>query len=204
MKEVIVHCTERVFDGFFKIDAATVSHRRFDGTMSAPVRRLCFERGDAAAAILHDREAGTVIFVNQFRYPTWAKGPGWLTEAVAGMIEAGEDPEACLRREVLEETGYSVEAVTPIATFYPSPGGASERIFLFYAEVSPAGRVGAGGGAPDEGEDIQTLAVPVADLDRLLADGVIQDAKTIIGIQWFLRRIDSGRLPLPVDDGKAS
>ena len=204
MKKVIVHSRERVFDGFFKIDAAAVSHERFDGTMSGPARRLCFERGDAAAAILHDREAGTVILVNQFRYPTWAKGPGWVTEAVAGMIEAGEDPASCLRREVLEETGYAVSAVRPIATFYPSPGGSSERIFLFFAEVTRSDRITSGGGAPGEGEDIQTVEIPVSDLNRRLAEGMFQDAKTIIGIQWFLRRIETGRLPVTVGAGKAS
>lgn len=188
MKAVIVHSKKRVFDGFFKIDAADVSHERFDGRMSAPRRRLCFERGDAAAAILHDRAAAALVFVRQFRYPTHAKGPGWILEAAAGVIEAGEDPETCIRREVMEETGYRVDRLEPIATFYPSPGGSSERIFLFYAEVRQADRIEAGGGAPGEGEDIQVVRVPAADLEDWLSAGKIQDAKTLIGVLWFLRR----------------
>lgn len=188
MKKVIVHSRERLFDGFFKIEAAEVSHERFDGMMSAPRRRLCFERGDAAAAILHDPHAGALVFVHQFRYPTYEKGPGWMLEAAAGVIEEGENPETCLRREVLEETGYAVDRLVPVATFYLSPGGSSERIFLFYAVVTRAIRPGAGGGAPGEGEDIEVVRIPVRQLEALLSAGRIQDAKTLIGVQWFMAR----------------
>ncbi|MBL8351068.1 MAG: NUDIX hydrolase [Burkholderiaceae bacterium] len=191
MKKVILHSKRRVFDGFFKIDEAELSYERFDGRMSPPLRRLCFERGDAVAAIVWHRDRQRVLLVEQFKYPAWEKGPGWIVETMAGMIDAGESPEAALRRELREEMGYDAEAVEPIANFYVSPGGSSERIFLFYAEVTEAGRNGRGGGVEAEGEDIETVAMPIAQLAELLCSGGLHDAKTIIGVQWLLNRLNT-------------
>ena len=99
MKQVVVHDRRRLLDGVFKVDEARVSFERFDGTMTPPVRRLVFERGDSVAAVVLDREAGQVFFAEQFRFHTLANGPGWLIEVIAGMVESGEAPEAALRRE---------------------------------------------------------------------------------------------------------
>ena len=136
MSDVIVHEKRRVFDGFFKIDEATVSYRGADGSMIGPVRRLSLERGDSVAALVFHRDRRSVILANQFRYPTYEKGPGWLTELVAGMVDPGETPEQSMRREILEESGYEIERLQHISTFYVSPGGSSERIFLYYVEVN--------------------------------------------------------------------
>jgi nudix-type nucleoside diphosphatase (YffH/AdpP family) len=193
-KRVVVHEQRRVFDGFFKIDEAVVSYQGFDGRMIGPLRRLSFERGDSVAAVVLNRDRGSVVLANQFRYPTHAKGPGWITEILAGMVDAGETPEQCVRREVREESGYDVEQLQHIGTFYLSPGGSSERIILYYAEVSDAGRTGAGGGQAGEGEDIQVVEVSLDQLERDVAAGRIDDAKTLVGILWLLAaRRRSGR-----------
>ncbi len=191
MRKVIVHSKQRVFDGFFKIDEAMVSYERFDGKMSGPVRRLCFERGDSVAAVVYNRDSRRALFVKQFKYPTYEKGPGWIIETMAGMVEADEPPESAVRREVLEELGYEVEKLEPIATFYVSPGGSSERIFLYYAEVRNAGKATQGGGNLSEGEDIETVEFTREELARLVNSGTIQDAKTIIGIQWLQSRMQA-------------
>lgn len=188
MKKVIVHTRKRVFDDFFKIDEAEISYERFDGQMTTSLRRLCFERGDSVAAIIYNLDSRKVILVNQFKYPTYDKGPGWIMETAAGIVEPGESGESALRREVLEETGYNVERIEHIATFYVSPGGSSERVLLYYAEVRGASKIAQGGGMQSEGEDIETLELSLEDLERLMAAGAVQDAKTIVGIQWLLRR----------------
>jgi ADP-ribose pyrophosphatase len=203
MRRVDVHSTKRVFDGLFKIDEAELRFERFDGEMGPAVKRLCFERGDSVAVVLHDRAAGRVILVEQFKYPTYERGPGWIVETVAGIVDEGETPESAARREVLEEVGYEIGALEPVATFYVSPGGSSERIILFYAEVAAAGKVAPGGGLASEHEDIRTVEVPVDDLDRLVADGTIQDAKTLVGVQWLQRRL-SAELTPPADAGAAA
>jgi ADP-ribose pyrophosphatase len=187
-RRVVVQGKKRIFDGFFKIDEAELSYERFDGSMTPTLKRLCFERGDSVAAIIKVRDSGGLIFLRQFRYPTFDKGPGWIVEIVAGMQEHGEAPELSLRREILEEIGYEAELIEPIATFYVSPGGSSERIHLFYAEVSTAGKIAAGGGLVEENEDIQTISYSPAELEQALARGEIQDAKTLVGIYWLRAR----------------
>jgi nudix-type nucleoside diphosphatase (YffH/AdpP family) len=193
MKKVVIQGKRRVFDGFFKIDEAELSFERFDGRMSRPVKRLCFERGDSVAIVIYERDARRIVLTRQFKYPTHEKGPGWIVEVAAGMLEPGETPEAAVRREVLEELGYQVGTVEPIACFYVSPGGSSERILLYYAEVSSAGRVGPGGGVASEDEDIEVVEVPVSELERLLTTGELQDAKTLIGLQWLRARLEKAK-----------
>jgi ADP-ribose pyrophosphatase len=178
----------RVFDGFFKVDEATVRFERFDGSMSDAVSRLCFERGDSVAAVIVNLDTRRVLLVSQFKYPTYAKGPGWLTELMAGTIEHGEDPRAALAREVLEETGYRIMQAEPIGTFYVTPGGSSERIALWYTEVRNADKVQAGGGAASEHEDIRLVEIPLDDVDDLIDSGSIADAKTLVGLMWLQRR----------------
>lgn len=191
----VVH-RERVLDMFFKVDRVTVKHQRFDGTMSEPRPWLVFERGDAAAALLFDPEAREVILVDQFRVPTIGKTShrGWLLETVAGMIPDGSDPkrpaetpEQCIIREIEEEVGYRVTELVPIANFFSSPGGTSERIHLFYAEVSDKQKVAEGGGT-DDGEDIKEVRLPLSEFLRKLSAREFEDPKLIISGQWLRER----------------
>ena len=187
-QRVEIERTERVLDDFFKVDAAHLRHERFDGTMTDTMRRLNFERGDAAAAVIVDRDSGDLLLVEQFRYPTYAKGPGWVVEAVAGIVADGEDPAEAMRREIHEEMGYEVTHLDPIGEFYLSPGGSSERIFLFHAEVGDADRVAEGGGLDEEHEDIRLVRIPGQELDTWIADRRLVDAKTLIGVLWLQAR----------------
>jgi nudix-type nucleoside diphosphatase (YffH/AdpP family) len=191
MKRVDVYSKDRVFDGFFKIDEARLRFERYDGEMSRPVTRLVFERGDSVAAIVVNRDSGKVLLVEQFKYPTYDNGPGWLMETVAGIVEPGESPEAAVRREVLEEIGYETDRLESIATFYVSPGGTSERILLYYVEVTDAGRAGAGGGVPSEDEDIRTIELSLEELDGMVDDGRVNDAKTLVGVLWLRTKVRS-------------
>jgi nudix-type nucleoside diphosphatase (YffH/AdpP family) len=182
---------KRLLDDFFKVDEVAVAHERADGTMSPKERRLIFERGDAVAIILYDAEAKSVILVDQFKVPSLigrrrddpGTMDGWITEATAGMIDPGETAEQAIIRETAEETGYRISNPKLIAKFFSSPGGTSERIFLYFAEVRAADKVGEGGGLP--GEDITVLTVPLADLFDRLAKGLIDDPKLAIGVYWL-------------------
>ena len=185
MPKVEVISRRRVFDDFFKIDEAKLRFERYDGSMSEVVRRLNFERGDSAAALLFDARSRTVYLIEQFMYPTLVKAGGWLQTVVAGMIDKGETPEEAIRREILEEAGFAVERVEPIADFFVSPGGSSERIFLFCALVSDGARVGEGGGVAIEHEDIRLMPVTLDDFITRLAAHGFTDAKTIVAGYWL-------------------
>lgn len=184
-KKVEIQHKRIVFDDKFQIQEAEVRTQRYDGRMSNPTRRLVFERGDAAAAILFNRDSQKVLLIEQFRYPTYEKGPGWIKEVVAGVIKDDEKPEEGIQREIEEEVGYRVRQLTPIATFYVSPGGTSERIFLYYAEVGDDDRVSDGGGLVDENEDIRLVEYSRSELLKAVTSGEIQDAKTLIAVQWL-------------------
>jgi len=188
----------RLFDDIFKVDEVIVAHQQYDGTMSVDERLLIFERGDAIAVLLFNAEKRTVVLVEQFRAPVLigrrredpASANGWITEAVAGTIEPGESAEQAVIRETLEETGYRIEDPELIGKFFLSPGGSSERIFLYFARVSEAEKLQKGGGL--DGEDIKVLQIAVDDLLDRLAKGLIEDAKLAIAAHWLKDNI--GRL----------
>ena len=182
MRKVVIEKEQRVYDDFFKLDEAHLRYERFDGKMSDRVRRLKFERGDSVAVLLYKPASARILLVNQFKYPTYGKGPGWMTETLAGMIDNAEDPADAARREILEETGYSVRDLTYVSTFYLSPGGSSERIALYLAEVADEDKVQEGGGLAEESEDIATVELSLADALEQVRAGEIADAKTIIAI----------------------
>ena len=190
MRNVEIQNKRTVFDDKFKIDEATLRFQKFNGQMSDPVRRLVFERGDSAAALLFNKDTQKVLLIEQFRYPAYEKGSGWIQEVVAGVIDKNEQPEETIRREIREEIGYEVrEPLTHIATFYVSPGGTSERNMLYYVEVSSADRVSAGGGKVSEHEDIELVEMTLPELWQALDNGDIVDAKTLIAVQWLRNRI---------------
>jgi len=188
------------FGNLFKIVRATLQYRRFDGRMSEPVTRINFERGDSVGVLLYDSRRDAVILVRQFRFPVYAsldpagrEGEGarqaWLLETVAGVQDMGRTVKEVATQELLEEAGYQVKGeLQPITTFYPSPGGTSERVTLFLGEVDQRGRVGQGGGVVAEGEDIQVVVVPFQEALEMIARGEIRDGKTIIALQYLALR----------------
>jgi nudix-type nucleoside diphosphatase (YffH/AdpP family) len=192
---VIVRSKRRVFDGFFKLDEVLVSYRQFDGTMSAEKPLLVFERGDAVAALILNRNSGEVVLVKQFRAPTMDKGrdDGWVIEVPAGMIKAHETPAQAVIREVFDETGYRIESPEHVATFFSSPGGTSERIFLFYAVVEDKDKTGPGVGNREEGEDIEVITMSAEELFDHVRHATVEDPKLIIAAHHLKDRLKLDR-----------
>ncbi len=193
-KKVDIQSKRIVFDDKYKVEETVFRFMRFDGQMSRPERRLVFERGNSAAAILWNKDAQKVLLSNQFRYATYEQGPGWLSEVVAGVIDGDETAEETIRREIEEEIGYKVAGeLVHIATFYASPGASSEQITLYYAEVSNADHDGKGGGLASENEDIKLEEWSPSDLWQALESGAIRDAKTLIAVQWLQKKLAPSR-----------
>lgn len=194
MKKVEIIERKQVYQKlFFRLEETRLRHETFSGGMSEPIMRICMDRGDGVAALLHDPQASTVLMVEQFRYPAYLKfqdqpDRAWLLEIPAGIMEDGEDPKATMLREITEETGYQIPDLEHISTFFLSPGGASERIHVYYGQIAPEQKISAGGGLTEEGEDLRLVTVPVAEVMGKIADGSIQDAKSIIALQWLLMR----------------
>jgi len=192
MERVEIQSKRIVFDDKYKVEEAVFRFMRFDGQMSKSERRLVFERGNSAAAILWNRDTQKILLSNQFRYATYEQGPGWLSEVVAGVIDGEEAAEETIRREIEEEIGYKVAGdLIHIATFYVSPGASSELVALYYAEVSNADHDGKGGGLASENEDIKLEEWSPVTLWQALENGAIRDAKTLVAVLWLQKRLTS-------------
>lgn len=186
--DAIVSSAKYVFNGFFKIIEATFTYIKNNGEWSEEQTHLIFERGDSVAMVVHNTTHDTINLVRQFRVATLHKSGGWIDELPAGIIQNGESSWMSVYRELKEELGYVVspEIMEYIHCFYVSPGGTSERIWLWYVPVTDADKTEAGGGLSAEGEDIALVSVPVHQIRTMLDYGNIGDAKTVIGLQWFL------------------
>lgn len=172
-------------DEWATLKRVTFDYRRHDGTWETQVRQT-YDRGDGAVILPYDPDRGTVLLTRQFRIPAYVTGhieP--LIEAAAGLLDA-DDPETAIKREAEEELGYRFSSVTSVFKVYMSPGSVTEQLSFFTARYSPADKVSAGGGHAGEGEDIEVLEVPLTDALRMVTDGVIVDAKTIMLIQHLL------------------
>ncbi len=186
MKVEIISET-REYDGFFKIDKAILRYEKFSGEMSEKITRLNFNRGNSVGILLFNESKNTIILVNQFRYPAYVNnGPGWILEIVAGMLD-DRDVISVAKSEVLEEAGYEIEDINFISKFYPSPGGSSEIVYLYWGHVHE--KSSPGGGKVCENEDIQVIELPLIDALKMIETGEICDAKTIIAIQWLDRKL---------------
>lgn len=168
--------------GFFRMDVVRLRHDRFDGG-ELEIRREYLERGDAVVVLLHDPSRDEVLLIEQFRIGPVARGDNpWLIEVVAGMLHEGEDPEECARRECVEEAGYEPMELTPLGDYYVSPGGTSERIFLYMAEVDRDKPVGSGGGLDEEHEDIRVFWVSREEALAMVRDGRINSSGPMLAL----------------------
>jgi len=175
-----------VFDNHYKMLKANVSYDTFSGD-TITTTRLAFHRGDSVAILLYEKDSSSVLITKQFRYPATRHTHGWVFEIPAGSMEKDECPLTCVVRETEEEIGYSIYQPQQIFNFYTSPGGSTERCYLFYAEVSSKDKTTKGGGLSSEKEDIKLLKLPVGEIKSWLSEKII-DAKTIIALQWFLAK----------------
>ncbi len=182
------------YAGFFRLNRYRLQFERHDGTLSRPVEREVFERHDAVMVIPYDPVRKEVLLVEQFRAGAYANAVRtahpWLLEFPAGMIEPGQSAPEAARRELQEETGLLVrdepDALRQLYCYFTSPGGCSERITLFVAEVDLAGfETLTHRGNAHEDEDIKVHIVPTAHLATLVAQGQIADASTLLGVTWL-------------------
>lgn len=170
-------------DDWFVLKKTTFDFQRRDGSWQRQSRET-YDRGNGAVLLLFNAERGTVVLTRQFRFPAYVNGcaDGMLVEACAGLLE-GEAPQDAIRREVAEETGFEVRAPRKVFEAYMSPGSVTEKLHFFVAEYDERDRRGQGGGDPGEGEDIEVVEMPLDEAMRQVADGRIQDGKTIMLLQ---------------------
>ena len=147
-------------------------------------KREVYDRGNGATILLYNREKQTVLLIRQFRIATWVNGneDGRLIETCAGLLD-DDEPEVCIRKEAIEETGYEVGEVRKVFELYMSPGGVTEIVHFFIAEYHADQQASSGGGVDDE--DIEVLELPFKQALSMVERREIRDGKAVILLQYL-------------------
>lgn len=175
---------EILSDNWYTLNKYTFEYQRPDGTWETQ-NREAYDRGNGAAILLYNAHKGTVVLTKQFRMPTYVNGndDGMMIEVCAGLLD-GDNPADCVRKETEEETGYKINNVKKVMQTYMSPGSVTEILHLFVGEYDDSMKVSEGGGAEDETENIEVLEYPFDKAMEMIATGEINDAKTIVLLQY--------------------
>ena len=194
-RKVEIKSKKTVFKGRYKIDEYVFDFDRAAGKgQLTDVKRLVFERGDSAAALIHDVERDVIVLAEQFRIATYDKGPGYIVEAMAGSVEEDEEPEDCIRREMMEEVGYRAGNLTLVSQGYVSPGSSSERIFLYYAPLMTADLVDPKAtGLAAEKEDTRRVEFSREDFLARVDAAFFDDAKLMTLGFWLMAQPKQGK-----------
>ncbi|QKN80944.1 GDP-mannose pyrophosphatase NudK [Scandinavium goeteborgense] len=170
-------------ENYFVLRNITYDLTRKDGEVVRHKREV-YDRGNGATILLYNPHKKSVVLVRQFRVATWVNGnaDGRLIETCAGLLD-DDEPEACIRKEAVEETGYQVDDVRKVFELYMSPGGVTELVHFFIAEYHDNLRANAGGGVEDE--DIDVLEMPFERALAMVKSGEIRDGKAVILLQYL-------------------
>jgi len=124
--------------------------------------------------------AGEILLIKQFRH-----GTGEITlEIPGGMIDPGESPAECARRELLEETGFTSSRWEQIGCVRPNPAFMSNSCYTFLA--SDCERTSEP--SFDTTEDIETLLVAPQEIKRYIREGTIDHCIVIAAFGFYFLR----------------
>ena len=135
-------------------------------------------RHPGACVVLAEKAPGVLIFERQFRYPLRRE----FLELPAGKLDPSDSPLECAQRELREETGYSAAHWKHLGTMHPCIGYSDERIEIFLAQGLEVGERDL-----DEGEFLDVFEMTLAEAETAVEQGLITDAKTIVGLFWARR-----------------
>jgi ADP-ribose pyrophosphatase len=165
--------TQKIFEGqvlTLRVDEVEAD----DGHQST--REVIEHRGAVGIVCI---DGDDVVLVRQYRHATTEE----LLEIPAGKLEAGEDPEVCAARELVEEVGLRPKRLEHLATFYTTPGFSNERFHLYFTDD-----VTSEAGGTDPGEIVTIERRPAESVKTLIESGEIRDAKSLLGLAFLALR----------------
>ena len=192
LSDVKVQKKVRKYQGFFALDEYQFQHKLYAGGYSKVLTREVFERGNAVGLLPYDPKTDSVVLVEQFRAGALKSKTGpWQLELIAGMCAEDEVPLDVAIRESKEEANLDLapENVIKVMDYLSSAGGMSECIHLYCARIDSSNISGVYG-LESEGEDILVHVMTRKNANKLLAEGKILNAATIITLQWLALNVD--------------
>ncbi|HMP76509.1 MAG TPA: NUDIX hydrolase [Kiritimatiellia bacterium] len=143
-------------------------------------------RHQGAVCVLLRAPDARLALVRQFRVGAQKQ----MLEVVAGILDPGEAPDDAARREVREETGFTLTRLARMGVLYPTPGYVDERIVCYYAEAG-----GQGARELDHDERVEVELLEESEFIARIRRGEIEDAKTLAA--WSLYQAGAAESPAP-------
>lgn len=171
-----VEATRTVYQGrIFRLDVERVT------LPGGHVVDMELIRHPGSVVLLAQPSPGEIVLIKQYRH---ALGR-WIWEVPAGTLNPGENPASAAARECEEEIGLVPSTVTPLATFYPTPGFCDETMAFFTCTGlrAPAADSTV---TKDEDEDIEPRTLTLDEAHAMIARGEIADMKTVTGLQMLI------------------
>ena len=159
--------SETIFDG--KIVKLTKDKVRCPNGRET-TREVIKHCGASCVVAVHNDK---IIMEKQYRYPF----DEVMIEIPAGKLDKGEDVLECARRELEEETGYTVKSIEPLTNIYTAIAYCNEIIYVYFAKVGEKKEQHL-----DEDEYVEVKKYSLEELENMILNGTIQDTKTISSI----------------------
>lgn len=123
--------------------------------------------------------AQEIVMVRQYRHGNAAI----CLELPGGLVDPEDaSPAEAAGRELLEETGYRTRRMVELGKCFPQPAILTNRCFFYLAADATRQRPP----APDEGEDIEVVTLPLGQVTALLQEGKLVNGMTQLALYHYL------------------
>jgi 8-oxo-dGTP pyrophosphatase MutT (NUDIX family) len=128
-------------------------------------------------------EDGKVLLAKQYRHPLETS----LIELPGGFVDAGEEPDTAIGRELLEETGHEFSSIEYVGRVAANPGVLTGFTHLYLAQ----GGKKVAAQSLDHNEEIEVLQMPVEEVRAMLLNNEIVQALHVSCLLYAFNKLDS-------------
>lgn len=182
--DVSLSSPELLARGYRPYQRYHVTLKGADGEAVAQTRDILVA-GKVVAVLPVDLARDEIVLIRQFRLPAHlATGKGDMIEIVAGRVEPGEARLDAARRECFEEIGVAPGKLVELFSYLTTPGITDEEVTVFLGSID-ASQVPRRVANPVEGEEIETLRVPIDAAIAAMSEGRMRNGPLVIALQWL-------------------
>jgi ADP-ribose pyrophosphatase len=180
-----IHDDEKVYKGFLKVHKQIIQHESFSGG-DMIVTREVIKGNNAVGLILYDSILKKVLLIRQFRVGSF----DWMLEIVAGLNDKNENEIDLVIREAKEEAGVDVKQITKVVEYFVNPGNSTDKVTI-YAGLFDSTKVvdNSVHGLEIEGEDIRIELYTINEIKKMMKNGLLNSAMTIISMNWLINNV---------------